>query len=338
MDRKSGLYLSIALAACAAGTLLWVWWDRPEPPDATPEVSLRHIPLTGGAEAAEAELSGLAWWRDTLILLPQYPERFDNNVFSLDRAVIEAFLDGSSTAPLEVRRVPIVAPILETLDYDGFEAIAFDGDRAYVAIEAQRGESDVAGRLLRGRVEGDLASIVLDAEPKATLEAQNDLENTGYEAIVVRDEQILAIYETNGGVNDDPRVLVFDRDLRPMGALPMAHLQYRVTDASEVDRRGRFWVANYHWPGAIWEVGSCALTDRYGQGESHRRCATVERLVELEVSGGRVVPTDRAPVQLELVGDAHARNWEGLVRLGDRGFLLVTDEHPETILAFVPRQ
>jgi hypothetical protein len=30
------------------------------------------------------------------------------------------------------------------------------------------------------------------------------------------------------------------------------------------------------------------------------------------------------------------RNWEGLVRLDDRGFLLVTDLFPGTILGFVP--
>jgi hypothetical protein len=31
------------------------------------------------------------------------------------------------------------------------------------------------------------------------------------------------------------------------------------------------------------------------------------------------------------------RNWEGIVRLDERGFLLMTDEDPDTILAFVPR-
>lgn len=338
MDRKSGLYLSITLAVGAAGALLWVWWGPPERGPPSAEVRIRPIPMSGGAETAEAEFSGLAWWRDTLVLLPQYPERFDNNVFALAREEIEGFLDGSSAGPLEVRRVPLVAPILETHTYDGFEAIAFDGDRVYVSIETQRGDTGIVGRLLSGRVEGDLDRIVIDAEPSATLEAQNGLDNTGYEAIVLAGAQILAIYETNGAVNADPRALVFDRDLRPRGAMPMMSLQYRVTDASDVDEEGRFWVANYHWPGAPWEIGQCELTDRYGQGESHNRCATVERLVELEVHGDRIVPTDRAPVQLELVDDTHSRNWEGLVRLGDRGFLMVTDEYPETILGFVPRQ
>ena len=44
--------------------------------------------------------------------------------------------------------------------------------------------------------------------------------------------------------------------------------------------------------------------------------------------------TDKSPIQLEL--GLLPRNWEGIVRLDNRGFLLVTDQYPVTILAFVP--
>ena len=36
------------------------------------------------------------------------------------------------------------------------------------------------------------------------------------------------------------------------------------------------------------------------------------------------------------LGVGVARNWEGIARLEGRGFLLVTDQFPDTILAFVP--
>lgn len=116
----------------------------------------------------------------------------------------------------------------------------------------------------------------------------------------------------------------------------MADLEYRVTDATEADAEGRFWVTNYHWPGSPWQPGVCTLTARHGTGDTHSHCRTVERLVELQWRAGEVRPTERAPILLELIDDDHARNWEGLVRLGSRGFLVVTDEHPESILAFVP--
>lgn len=46
--------------------------------------------------------------------------------------------------------------------------------------------------------------------------------------------------------------------------------------------------------------------------------------------------TNTPPIQLQLI-DGVSRNWEGLVRLDERGFLLITDEFPETILAFVAK-
>jgi len=45
--------------------------------------------------------------------------------------------------------------------------------------------------------------------------------------------------------------------------------------------------------------------------------------------------TDSAPIQLTLLSDGTARNWEGVAKLDDRGFLLATDKFPDTILAFV---
>ena len=122
----------------------------------------------------------------------------------------------------------------------------------------------------------------------------------------------------------------------PRPAIHVAPIEYRVTDATTLDDRDRFWVINYHWPGAPWHTGACEITERYGQGASHARCRTVERLVELQRTAQGIQATDRAPVQLELLDDEHPRNWEGIVRLPGRGFLLVTDEHPTTIFAFVP--
>ena len=46
-----------------------------------------------------------------------------------------------------------------------------------------------------------------------------------------------------------------------------------------------------------------------------------------------IVLTETPPIQLEL--GPESRNWEGLVRLEDRGFLLMTDKFPGTILGFV---
>ncbi len=45
--------------------------------------------------------------------------------------------------------------------------------------------------------------------------------------------------------------------------------------------------------------------------------------------------TDTAPLQLALESDGESRNWEGIVRLDDLDFIIITDKFPKTMLAFV---
>jgi hypothetical protein len=77
------------------------------------------------------------------------------------------------------------------------------------------------------------------------------------------------------------------------------------------------------------------LSDRFGKGTTHASFPVVERLVAMRYNPSGVTLVDAAPVQLELESWGF-RNWEGLALLDDRGFLLATDKHPTTILAFVP--
>ncbi len=334
--RRIRVWVAGGLAVAALVALYW-WRSPPPRPSETSPVD---IPLVGGPELPSAEVSGLAWRGDDLVFLPQYPRRFGPDggaLFVAEREAIETMVDHRERGPVRVRKVPLIAPGLEDElpRFDGYEAIAFAGDEVYVSVENR--DRGVAGYLLRGHAIGDpLESVVLDVSHRAPLRSQADLPNTGYEAIVVVGSRVLALYEANGELNRAPRVLVFDRDLTPRGELPITHIEYRVTDATSADADGRFWVTNYHWPGSPWQSGACRLTERFGQGETHARCRTVERLVELRATATRVTTTERAPILLSLVDDDHARNWEGAVRLPGRGFLIMTDEHPASILAFVP--
>lgn len=339
MEKRSGLYVGSLVAIVALGAVVWMFLDHSPPRPPAEEAGLAMLALSGPAAHQDAELSGLAWWNDTLLFLPQYPERFEHSLFALERAQIERAIDGDHTA-LEPRRVPFVSPVIDEAEHDGYEAIAIDGDEVFVTLEVSRDDPNApVGRLFRGRVEGALERVVIDPSPHADLAPQNHISNIAYEALVLTPRSVLAIYETNGEVNPSPRALELDRaTLAPRGALTMAPLEYRVTDATTMDPSGRFWVMNYHWPGAPWHTGACEITQRYGQGESHARCRTVERLVELERTRAGVALTDRPPIQLGAVDDDHPRNWEGVVRLGDRGFLVVTDEYPSTLFAFVPHR
>ena len=71
------------------------------------------------------------------------------------------------------------------------------------------------------------------------------------------------------------------------------------------------------------------------KGETHQEFEHVERLVEFKIDGNNIYKTNSLPIQLKL--NQNSRNWEGVVRMGNKGFLMIVDEHPRTILAFIKK-
>ena len=87
---------------------------------------------------------------------------------------------------------------------------------------------------------------------------------------------------------------------------------------------GRFWVVNILAPDQIGLLGSGS------------DAVPVERLVELQITDAGIVRTDTPVITLDLENQPGGRNWEGVARLDNLGFLLITDSSPRTILGFVP--
>lgn len=318
-----------------------------------PEHSVRTLALAGPLAHRDAEISGMAWHGDTLVLLPQYPGRFAvgsdsvqtdgahreaGAVFVLTRAEIEAHLEADEPAPLRPRAVAFdAAGVAErVLGFEGYEALVFDGDRAFLTVEFEYGV-DIQGYLVAGTFGPD--GLRLDAETLTPLPAQTRIGNLSYESLLFVDGGVLALQEANGAaVNPAARAYAFGPDFALRDSLRLPALEYRLTDATEPDAHGRFWAMNYFFPGdePLLRPAADSLALAHGAGPTHRRHRTVERLVELRHDGRRIVRTRRAPIQLELLGDDRPRNWEAVARLGERGFLLATDKYPETILGFVP--
>ena len=318
-----------------------------------PEHRARPIALAGPLASRDAEISGMAWHGDALVLLPQYPGRFAvgedtvrveethraaGAVFVLARAEIEAYLEVEAPEPLRPRAVPFASGGVagRVPGFEGFEAIAFEGDRAFLTIESDS-RADVQGHLVAGAFGPD--GLRLDAATLTPIPAQTRIANLSYEALLIGAGGVLALQEANGAaVNPEARAYVFDSALALRDSLRVPALEYRLTDATAPDPDGRFWAVNYFFPGdePVLRPAADSLALAHGLGWTHRRHRAVERLVELRHDGGRIVRTRRPPIQLELLGDDRPRNWEALARLGTRGFLVATDTYPETILAFVP--
>jgi hypothetical protein len=333
------------LAACTPNPLAAATPTLPAPAGAAPETPVeteaRSIPLAGAVASPQAELSGLAWYGDYLILLPQYPQRMasqaDGAILALHRGDLIAYLDGQVPGPLAPIEVPFIASGLEDdiAGFEGYEAITFAGETAFLAIESRQGLKMV-GYLVKGRLAPDLSELRLEADVLRPVEAQARLANKSYEALLISGERLLAFYEANGqSQNPDPQVMVYDFLLNPQGRLPFVDLPYRLTDVTALDGQDRFWGINYFFPGeADMQAQADPLASEFGEGDTHARSEVVERLVEFQLADERVSLTGRSPIQLALLAD-EARNWEGIVRLEGRGFLLATDKFPQTILAFV---
>jgi hypothetical protein len=308
------------------------------------EVEPQLIALAGDLDTPDAEVSGMVWYGDQLVIVPQHPERLSGGdrlyFYKISRAEILARLDSAQTAPIVPERLEVAARGLPHLlaGFDGLEAVAVRGDRVYVTVEAAE-DSGSVGYLVAGAIAGDLASLRLDLSRLVRIPGPRHLPNMSCESLVVAGDRLLAVHEANGvRVNPDPRACVFDLDLNFLVAVAMPSVEYRVTDATEVDADGRFWVINYFYPPEkpLLDPASDPELSRYGQGQTHGDCQAVERLLEFRYDGQQVTRTETPPLLLRLRADRVCRNWEALVRLDERGFLLMTDRYPRTLLAFVP--
>ena len=311
MSLRTALALAAIAIACTA--------RRPSDPAGVP---VRLLPLAGPITSPEAEISGMAWWGDTLVLLPQYPERFGDVLFALDKAEILARVQArGEIEPLRPRTIAFDGGGAARLPgYEGFEAIAIHGTSVFLTVETS--PALMRAFLVKGeaRVEGPSIRVGGAAVP---IEPPVDLDNMSHESLVFRDGRVLALFEANGAtVNPRPNGALFDADLRALGMVPFPALDYRVADATAIDAEGRFWVSNVYY-----------VRDRQLRAGSRR---SVEQLVELAWTGARVERTATPPIVLQRIDDRTTRNWEGLVRLDDRGFLLATDTYPQTLLGFVP--
>ena len=305
------------------------------------ELLVLPLPLSGPLAHRDAEISGLAWYKDYLILLPQYPSRLDSHLFALRREDIVRAVMEAGAEPLTPLAIPFDAPDFEAeiRGFEGFEAIAFRDDEAFLTIEAADGNT-AQGYVVKGLLADDLSGLEIDQAALAISPGQSNSPNKADESILLTEESVISIYEANGArINPAPQMSAFDFDLRSLPSVTFPTIEYRVTDVTALDERDRFWAINYFYEGDRDLVPERdPLTIRFGRGETHRQKKTVERLVEFTYGKGGIRLTETAPLQLSLI--EQGRNWEGLARLNDdrlggKGFLLVTDKFPETILGYV---
>ena len=104
--------------------------------------------------------------------------------------------------------------------FEGFEALAFAGNRVYVTVETDTVDG-MMGYLLTGEIAPDLSALTLYPETYAAIPPQARMRNMSDEAIVVAGDSVLTFYEANGFlVNRKPVVHRFSQEsLAPLEPL-----------------------------------------------------------------------------------------------------------------------
>jgi hypothetical protein len=304
-----------------------------------PEAEVQYIPFTGPASEAGAELSGLARHRERLIMLPQYPDRVAADespaLYAITMNELKAYIRGEVTVP------PSPEPVIfndggtasQVPGFQGYEAVAFDGDRAYLTIEARTPDGEmhswaVSGEMMRG---GN--TLVVERRTLIEIPQPANIENMGHEALVLGRGELLAIYEASGRkVDPHPKAFRLAPDLAEGESAAFPSVEYRITDATSADEDGVFYAMNYFYPGEKELLDPSGDPLPYGAGRDAKR--PVERILKFRATreGAKL---EGVALGLKLA-DA-PRNWEGVARLPGMGFLLVTDKFPKTLLGFAPR-
>ncbi len=307
------------------------------------------LELTGPLNDPRAEVSGMTWKGDTLVIMPQNPTLFAGagsmGFFAIHRSRILAAIDGTVEGPILPRQVNCLATGMSRIvkGFDGLEAMGLIGDRCYMTVEAEE-DTVMSSYLVSGKYDMVNNEVVMDMTKLTSIPMGLNIPNIAEESIVIDGGQVITISEANGlNVNPSPVGKVFNTEIEFQGTIPFPQIEYRVTDATEVGEDGRFWVINYFFPREREKLNPAPDPELecFGDLQAYDPDICVERLLEMRIvrtclQGDFIARTDTPPVNLALLLNGECRNWEAVVRLGDMGFLMMTDEYPGTLLAFVP--
>ena len=297
------------------------------------------LKIGGPMKNSDEEISGMDWYNDNLILLP---ENLNGYVFAIKKTELDSRINDNDTTTIFPEQIKFNTPNYKELvpGFDSFEAIAFRGYEVYLTIEIRFVDS-MSCLLARGHIDEKTLEITVPEQNLTVIDVPTFVDNMSYESLVVDKNRVIAIFEANGdSLIKAPYALSINSSANDIKKYPLPPINYRIADATKIDKNNRFWVINYFFPGdlKVLKPSNDILASKYGNGPSHSRSNRVERLIEYEIKNGKISLTKSAPIEIELEGEKTSRKWEALARYGNEGFLIATDKYPKpyTLLAFLP--
>ena len=301
-------------------------------------LSIFEIELSGLITNPKQEISGMDWFENRLFFLPENQDGF---LFSLEKSQIIAAIENQYTMdqkPLTPKQTKFNAPNYTDLipGFEGFEGISFVEDNIYITVEAEN-NGIMESYIIWGNVDRSTYAVTIPRENLKNIKTPIQVKNMTYESIVTWNQKIYAIFEANGAnlqkQATQKALSIIDKTISPIG---FPSIEYRITDATKVDNNGKFWCINYFWPGdkKLLKPKVNTAFSNFEKKDGPEDLDAVERLIELEIKNDEIIISDSEPIQL-ILDEKDSRNWEGVARLDDMGFLLATDKYPRMIFGFI---
>jgi len=320
--------------------LLFVLYNTIYANSSSSEIEPIEIILNENISTKNAEFSGMDWCGDELILLPQYPDRFESDfngcLISISKHDITKYLKSKKKNPIVHKKIQLYSGGIEARinGFEGYEAVVFNGHDVYFALEAEI-PGQMFAYIVKGKIDSNKSKIILHPNSLKEIPLTVDLENMAIETLIIVNNRVLAIYEANGkNVNEQPQIVSFDLDLNNYELVSFNNIEYRITDATRF-YDNEFWVINYLFKGEKKLLNPAKDYLSLNQ-TNNENVQTVERLVQFQIENGEINLSTELPIQIKLSDDGKSRNWEGIVKYDSLGFLIITDKFPKTLLAYIP--
>ncbi len=313
-----------------------------------PAPTITYLPMTA---PERVEFSSLTWIGDTLLLLPEKPDRFREQpgsaggFFTLRKQDILDALDGRRVEPLTPTLVKVdgsaIWPTTQSWNVTaaGFEGAALDGNTLYLLIESESMNADAAMRsfLVKATLEPDLSAFHLDLTAPIELPQQAHFYNLSYESLTLVGQQLMALYEVNSQpLNPTHAAILIDPQTRAIKRLPLPEIGARVTDVTPPNAHGVLWALSCCLLGeALLAEDFDLIAKQYGLSALTAPLHETVQLVPLRATNQGIVVANEPTISTAWTDQTPQENWEGIAPLDDRGFLIVTDQYPKTLLGFI---
>lgn len=316
---------------------------------ATPFAAEHPVYLPDSINESHFEYSGLAAWRDKILLIPQHVYDTGNyHITAIDTTAIDAVLQqkqnfitaaatirfGNSLSPVYNA---IKAAILPRKDFGGFEAAVVVGDFIFLTVE-----TDSLCYVVKGTIDADSMQVNFRVNDTLSLPKPDyQFSNAGYESIAWLPDQkrLIAMYENNA-IHAKATAYTFTTNLGRKEEVTFGKpMLFRLTDITHV-AGNVLWGINHYYRqynplencDSLLANGQNIKTEycyyiRGRQDEATRemgadpRQTSYTRIVQLTVQHQQVHWKEK--VAISYSND----NWEGIIPY-KKGVLMIVDGRP----------